>query len=399
MRILQFTTSYPVGEADPTAPFVRSIALALASLGHELHIIAPQRETGATSALNARGVTVHWVRYAPLRALNVIGHGRSLKNDMRLGWATYVALPFFAVAALVKAAQIVHRWKPEIVHSNWVLPSGLLGALVSGVAGVPHVVSLHGSDIFIARSRGAYRFIAGWVLRNAQRVIASSPYLAEQAIALGADPERAHFLPYGVDVAVFHESDAGHSAENRRIVLAVGRLVEKKGFRMLVEHAGGFLASHPQAELWIAGEGDDRATLEATISRRPAEIAGRIKLLGRIDWSSMPMLLSLASIFVMPSIRDSAGNEDGLPTVILEAMASGKAVVATDIGGASSVIKNGRTGVIVPAGDGTELARAIGALLSDPAVATRMGGAAAMEVKTRHTWDAYARAIERFYSS
>jgi glycosyltransferase involved in cell wall biosynthesis len=397
MKILQIATSYPADSADPTAPFVRSIAVALAELGHELQIIVPCRGGTAQVTTEEHGVTVHWIRYAPFQWLNIIGHGRSLENDARLRLATYLALPFFIFAALNKAARIVASWKPAIMHSHWVLPGGLLGAWIARANGVPHIVSLHGSDIYVAKSRGIYRVIARWVFANTRQVIACSPYLKAQAIALGAAPERAHFLPHGVDINLFRPGDDTERLGQTPIVLAAGRLVEKKGFRLLINHAEQFLGVNPDAELWIAGEGDDRQTLEEMIRKQPPALARRIRLLGKISWTRMPELLRRARVFVMPSIRDSHGNEDGLPTVALEAMACGCAVVATDVGGTHHIVENGRTGLTVEANRGDKLAQAIERLLSDSQLAARMGAAAATAAQTQYTWAQCARAYERLY--
>lgn len=372
------------------------MAVALAAAGHELQIIVPWRDNLPPKTADA-SVTVHWTRYAPVKGLNLIGHGRSLRNDMQLRRGVFTAIPFFLFAALAKAIPIIRRWQPEVVHSHWALPSGVVGALSAMIAGAPHVVSLHGSDLFVANSRSIFRSAARFVFRNASQVIACSQYLAEQAIALGAEASRVHFVPYGVDELRFAPADDGAGPLSAPVVLAAGRLVEKKGFRLLIEHADSFLDSHPDAELWIAGDGDQRSELEELIGKKTPAIASRIRMLGNVDWGSMPDMLRRASVFVMPSIRDSLGNQDGLPNVVLEAMSCGRTVVASDLGGISSLIEHDITGILFPAGDGTQLAREVNDLLADRAKAARLGAAAAERVRAHHTWRAYAQTIERLY--
>ena len=398
MRILQIATSYPTSETDPTAPFVRSIARALAANGHELQIIVPQRDEMPLTT-HERGITVHWTRYAPFPALNAIGHGRSLQSDTRLRRVAFAALPLFLVAASLKAAAIVRQWKPAVIHSHWVLPGGLVGAAAAKALGIPHAVNLHGSDIFVANSRAAYRSVVRWVFRNTRHVIACSSYLAGQAILLGSDPARTHFLPHGVDSAIFEICKRLPAHTESPVVLAAGRLVEKKGFRILIEHADIFLNAHPCAQLWIAGEGDDRAVLEKVIAARPRAIGERIRLLGNVEWSRMPGLLSRASVFVMPSIRDSQGNQDGLPTVVLEAMSCGVAVVTSDIGGASALIEDGVSGFVVPAGDGVRLAAVITTLLADSELRDRIGSASGDLVRSKYSWSAVAQQMERILNA
>jgi len=396
MRILQIASSYPVDETDTTAPFVRSIARALAANGHELQIIVPWREN-MPERTSEPGITVHWVSYAPMAWLNVIGHGRSLVSDTRLRLATVAALPFFLIAAWFRAAMIVRVWKPDVAHSHWVLPGGLVGAVIARLSRIPHAVNLHGSDIYIANSRRLYQSIARWVFRNTRQVFACSPYLAEKAILLGADPGRTHFLPHGVDSVNFMAREDFQRDGDTLIVLAAGRLVEKKGFRALVENAEIFLDSHPTAQLWIAGDGDDKALLEQAIASKNTSTGHRIHLLGRVPWSHMPELLRKVDVFAMPSISDSHGNQDGLPTVVLEAMSCGAAVVTSDIGGTRSVVEDGVSGIVVPSGDSIRFARAIDELLSDPSRIERISLAGSEVVRFRYAWAAVADQMEQAF--
>jgi len=397
MRILQIATSFPIDETDPTAPFVRSIARALVTQGHELQIVVPYRH-GMPATTSEPGITVHWVKYAPVGRLNVIGHGNSLKNDMSLRRAAVIAIPFFVCGAIRRAMSIAHTWRPTVIHSQWLLPSGLIGALVAKVAGIPHIVSLLGSDVYVARMRREFRAAARWVCRNSAHVTACSNYLAAQAIQLGANPGQVHFLPLGVDPSLFRARDAATESVSAPIVLAVGRLVEKKGFEVLVNHADAFLAAHPEAELWIAGEGSNRHLLERIIAAKPGELGARIKLLGLISYSRLPDLLRLATVFVLPSIHDSKGNQDGMPAVLLEAMSCGVAAVVTDIGGARMLIEDGKTGVVVPSGDGPRLGQAIADLLSDPERRSAFGLAASSLVTSEYTWKAMATQLDHVFT-
>jgi glycosyltransferase involved in cell wall biosynthesis len=251
--------------------------------------------------------------------------------------------------------------------------------------------------MYVANARRSYQAAARWVFRSAKHVTACSNYLAERAIHLGVSRERVHFLPYGVDSTLFRARDSGTAINPFPVVLAVGRLVEKKGFRILVDCANGFLDTHPEAELWIAGEGDDRSALEEAISRKPPGLAERIKLIGRVEWPRIPELMRQASVCVVPSINDTRGNQDGLPNVVMEAMSCGAVVVATDIGGASAVIESGATGFIVPAGDGARLAEAISMVLSNIEMRDRVGAAASAMIRSRHTWHIVAEQLETMF--
>jgi glycosyltransferase involved in cell wall biosynthesis len=121
------------------------------------------------------------------------------------------------------------------------------------------------------------------------------------------------------------------------IILTAGRLVGKKGFVYLLRALPKILASIPQARLVIAGEGPERPLLEGV--SKDLGVDDRVSLVGNVPWTQVPAYLFLSDIFVVPSIHDSSGNLDGLPNVILEAMAAGRPIVATPIGGIGSRLR------------------------------------------------------------
>jgi glycosyltransferase involved in cell wall biosynthesis len=158
-----------------------------------------------------------------------------------------------------------------------------------------------------------------------------------------------------------------------------------------VEAFPAVLAGQPRARLVLGGEGP----LRDSLARQAVEqgIESRVTFAGRVPWDKVPALLAAADIFVLPSVRDESGNVDGLPTVLLEAMSSGSAVVASDIGGVSLVIENGRTGLCVPPGDVQALAGAILSLAREPEKGRELGRAARQAVVERFNWEDVAGQI------
>jgi glycosyltransferase involved in cell wall biosynthesis len=176
----------------------------------------------------------------------------------------------------------------------------------------------------------------------------------------------------------------------RLLVLAVGRLVGKKGFRHLIEAAARSRAVH----LAIAGEGDLGAEL-----RRQAEASGAsVRFAGALARDEVEAALASADVVAVPSVRDAAGNVDGLPNVLLEALASGAAVVASRIAGIPDVVTDGENGLLVPAGDATALADALDRLAADPTLRRRLGERGRQVASRRLSWSAAARAFEESYA-
>jgi len=279
------------------------------------------------------------------------------------------------------------------MHGHWVIPGGITAALAA--PSLPLVVSLHGSDVFVAERFGPAKLAARRTFRRAGFVTACSDDLARRATALGADAERMETVPYGVDIARFHPDGAVRAARRADLnvgdrvplCVAAGRLVRKKGFEYLIDA----LADVPGAVLAIAGEG----TLAGELWQRAqtAGVSDRIRFLGNQSQDRVGEYFAAADVICAPSVRDDSGNVDGLPNVVLEAMASATPLVTTSAGGIGAVIEDGRTGVVVPERDSRAIAAAMRRILENPLVGREIGASARAVVRRSYGWD---RAAERF---
>ncbi len=211
-------------------------------------------------------------------------------------------------------------------------------------------------------------------------------------------------MPYGVDADRFRP-DAAVRAEVRAslgigestpMVFAAGRFVRKKGFEYLID-AIARLASRA-LRCGIARDAGDgrrwRPARRVRIARaRDAGIAERVRFIGLLSQDAVARYFAAADVIAAPSVRDDSGNVDGLPNVVLEALASATPLVATPAGGIASAVDHDRTGVLVPERDSEALAAAIAALLESPSRRRMLGDAARADVIARFGW---ARAAERF---
>jgi glycosyltransferase involved in cell wall biosynthesis len=172
------------------------------------------------------------------------------------------------------------------------------------------------------------------------------------------------------------------------LVFTAGRLVRKKGFEYLID-AAMKLTDIEGLQLAIAGDGDLRQELE----QRAGPLGNHIRFLGAISQDEIARLCAAADIVAVPSVRDDAGNVDGLPNFALEALASGTPVVATRAGGLPQAIRDNVTGRLVDERDADGLAHVIRDLFQHPAERGRLGFAARADVTMRFSW---ARVAERF---
>lgn len=393
------SSSYPRYAGDGIGSFVRSLARALVDSGREVHVVAPYDPSVAD--MDHGGVCVHRFRYAPCDALCLVGHGRSLKGDVRMRWIVPLLMPGFVIAATVRALSLHRSERSDLIHGHWAVPGGAIAAVVAWLTGLPLVISLHGSDVYVAEGNRVYAAVARAAFRRAAHVTASSEDLRDRAALLGLDRARSSVIPYGVDADRYAAGQGTHVRDrlgippDALVIGALGRLVHKKGFGHLLSAMQGVLGAVPEAYCVIGGEGDLRDDLTAQVDR--LGVSGRVLFAGHVDWRDTPGYYAMCDVVVVPSVVDARGNVDGLPNVLLEAMASGTAVVASRVGGIPEVVTDGEDGLLVTPGDANALVGALISLLGDPALRMRLGERARQRISAGYAWRDVVRSFEVVY--
>jgi glycosyltransferase involved in cell wall biosynthesis len=330
-----------------------------------------------------------------------MGHARALIGDMHFRRGVFLLLPLFLIAEFWTTLWVAVRQKADIIYVHWVLPNGLAGALVALILRIPLALSLHGSDIFVAQRHWTFRRVTRWIFKQAVVITACSEYLRASAIRLGAHPEKVHLITWGADPARFHPRvtplDRGKFGleSSDRVIVALGRIVPKKGFDVLVQALPSITRSCERVHLIIGGDGIQRDEL-LQIAKR-AGVEHLFHLPGQIPWNEVPAFLAMADVIVVPSVQDASGNLDGLPTVLLEAMALGKPVVATKVGGIELVVRDGENGLLSPPGDPDALSAAIILLLKNEILRSQLGQSARKSVESRFNWYAVALKLEALF--
>ncbi len=399
--VVMATTSYPRFSGDGVGSFIEPIAHGIAARGHDVHIVAPWHPLIRRPDHEGR-VRFHFFRYAPLKRLSLFGYAASLKADVTLRPTTYLVTPFALVAWWRCLRHVVRRYRPSIIHAHWVVPGGFLAA--ASRTNLPIVISLHGSDVFVAEANPAARQAARYAFRRASWVTACSDDLRRRAVTIGAIADRTEVVPYGVDTDRF-KPDLAVRARVRQaqgitdaipVVVAAGRLVRKKGFEYLIDAIAQLKPRWPTLTVWLAGSGDLEPELRQRVISR--DVADRVTFLGGVPQDEIGSLLAAADIVIVPSVHDDAGNVDGLPNILLEALASGTPVVATPAGGITTVARNDQTARIVPERDPDAIAIAIEEFLNNPKLRAQLGAAARTQMCGTHTWEQMAKRFEETYA-
>ena len=364
-------SSYPKFRGDGTAPFVEEIARGVARAGHAVDVVLPRHPDLVTDG-RSDGLALRLIPFwaGPARRY-AWGYASSMQADRALRPKAVALAPLVLASALHALTRELSSRRYDLVHVHWMLPNGPVAAIAAKRVRLPLVVSLHGSDVFVAERHGALRPLARWVLRSASWCVACSRDLAMRAVALDGPSLACEVIPYGVDATAFgNGGDPGkwrhhaRAADGEFLVAGLGRLVAKKGFSHLLRAVGKLRREGVPIRLALGGIGDLAAALAAEAEREGS--AEAVHLVGNVPHDEVGAFLRAADAVVVPSVRDERGNVDGLPNVLLEALAAGRPIVATRIGGIPDVIDEGRNGILVEPGDANALAAALRRLWSSP---------------------------------
>jgi glycosyltransferase involved in cell wall biosynthesis len=400
LRIAVVAHSFPRFPGDTHGPFVQRLSEALAGRGHRVTALVPFDP--ALAGDPASPVEVRSFRYAWPDRLHLLGYSRTMRRDLGLKLGAWLLSPLYFAAGERALARLVRGERIDLVHAHWILPNGFLAARVAAATGVRYAVTLHGSDVFMAERNPLFRAMARRALAGAAYVTSCSADLAARLLALGGGEHtgKVHLVANGTDPAPPPRPEAVAALRARLgvpagapLVAAVGRMVDKKGFRYLLEAVPAVRARVPEARFVLGGGGPLLAPL-AEQARR-AGLGEAVVFAGPLAHGEVLALVAAADLFAMPSVVDPKGNVDGLPIVVLEAMAAARPVVATAVSGLPLAVADGETGLLVPERDPAALAAALADLLADPERARRLGEAGRRRVRDELNWDAVAAIHDR----
>jgi glycosyltransferase involved in cell wall biosynthesis len=379
MNVLFLTHSFPRSEGDAAGSFILRLAVALRGEGINVHVVAPAAP-GLPASEVIKGVTVERFRYAP-RRYEKLAYTGNMAGDVASSWTAKFALVGFLGSDFVHAVRARRSLEPQLVHAHWWFPNGVVGTWVGGLARIPLVTTLHGTDVRLARTVGVAKPLFAHVLKHSAAVTTVSSWLKEETEALvpGVHPTVAP-MPVATDLF-----SPGTSRDGRRL-LFVGRLMPQKG----VEHLLHALARmKTEASLDIVGDGPSALQLEQLA--RELGVTARIRWHGQLSQSDLPALYQRAAAVVVPSV------DEGLGLVAVEALLCETPVVAFDSGGLRDVIQHDKTGLLVKSGDRAALASALDDLLASDGRASDLGRAGRLYALSAFAPESVARRYAGIY--
>lgn len=365
LKLLVLSSTYPRWRGDHEPGFVHELSRRLTK-DFDVIVICPHAP-GAASRELLDGVDVRRYRYAPAALETLVQNGGIVNNLARSRWK-WLLVPGFLIAQAVVTWRCLRRDRPDAVHGHWLIPQGLLLAMLSLLMPrmPPFLLTSHGADLFSLRGFLADR-ARHWVTGRASAITVVGSAMQQQLLRTGVDPAKVSVQPMGVDLQErFTPADVPRSPDE---LLFVGRLVEKKGLRHLLDALPLVRSWRPSVFLTIVGFGPEEPQLRLQVER--LGLQAHVRFVGAVAQDELPMLYRRAAVFVAPFVEARSGDQEGLGLVVLEAAACACPVVMSSLPSNPTLLSAFPEFQATPPGDPQALADAIRRQLERPELPPR----------------------------
>jgi glycosyltransferase involved in cell wall biosynthesis len=395
MRICMVATSFPRHVGDFAGSFVFELSRALVQQGIEVSVLCPHDQT-TSSKETLDGVQITRFEYIWPRHAQRLCYGPGMPDNIRHGTFS-VRFQLIPYVFMVTLRTFLHR-NVDLFHVHWPLPNGFGAYMANLLRRKPFVTTSYGGEVYLAR-----HLKTDWLLRSlmkrSQAIVAISQATGEALSKSMAARTEVKVIPFGVNIDTFQplKPMLAQRQDGLFRILAVGRLVERKGFEYLVAAMPSVLSCCPDVLLRIVGGGPLESSLAAQIER--AGLSRAVKLLGVVPNDQLAVLYRESDVVVLPAVIDAQGNTEGQGLVLLEAMASRTPVIASNVGGIPDMIQPGQNGLLVQPRQSNELSSAIVRLIEDEELRLRIAENGYRMTTECYAWSQIAERYIEVYST
>ena len=380
-NLLVVTSTFPRWEGDKEPPFVFELCRQLKA-HYDIYVLAPHAPGSATEEQLA-GLNVTRFRYFLSPWENLAYQGGILERLKQNSWR-YGLVPFFVLAEFFALIRLQSRHQVDLIHAHWLFPQGLIAVLACMFMKSPSplLCTSHGGDLYGLKGV-LFNRVNRFVLTHSSEVSVVSRAMRKEVIRLVNGYAKLRVIPMGVDLQNQFVPPPGRPEKGS--LLFVGRLVQKKGVRYLIEAIPHILKKHPYIKLRIAGDGPEKPALMRQVSELRAD--NRVQFLGAVENRSLPALYQSSDVVIFPSVIADDGDQEGFGLVLVEALGCECAVVVTDLPAMQDIITDGKTGLVVAQKNVQEIAEKVAYLLDNPSLGRSLGKKGRQYVLERYDWD------------
>lgn len=379
--ILVLTSTFPRWKNDTEPAFIYELC---ERLGHSFKIIvlAPDAP-GAKSHEFLNGVEVYRYKYF-FKKFQKIAYQGGILSNLNRNKINYLMLPIFFISQALFIIKLLRRYKVSLIHAHWVLPQAFISVIIRLFFSIriPVLCTLHGGDLF-AKNNVVVSGIMAWTLKKCEHITVVSNAMVDEIVNLGVDRNRISVLSMGVDLLnLFLPRDK--CVRDSSTILFVGRLVEKKGVKYLLEALKLVLSRNSQVRLVVIGDGPERKHLESLSVE--LGIKKNVEFAGSLVHNELAGYYQTATLAVFPFVVADSGDQEGLGLVVVEAMGCMCPVIVSELSVVEDIINDGENGVLVKPGDTKAIAEKILYILNNREISEEMGIKGRQSVLSKYDW-------------
>lgn len=385
MKVLFVATAYPRFKGDVITPWLVELIMKLKQEGIDVSVFTSSYRGLRTHVLD--GVKVYRFRYC-LKRFERFTHEETAVDRVTRGISNVFLSMLYLIFGAWAMIRLSRHERFDVIHTHWPFPHVIFGILGKKVGHARLFNSFYGVEIRWLKKKFPFMLKPFSVLMSKSDVVtAISTHTANELNGIVEMP--IEIIPFSAAMAERH----GRTTETKDIIF-VGRLVERKGVKYLIEAFSQVAGSIPH-RLVIVGDGPERAQLEARVIRLGIE--NRVRFTGTISDDELKQYYQSCSFFVLPAVYDRKGDTEGLGVVLLEAMSYEKAVIASNVGGITDIVVDQENGLLVPPADAVALAQAIEKMARSRQLRKTLGRAARKTVDEKFNWDKIVRKLIELY--
>jgi glycosyltransferase involved in cell wall biosynthesis len=401
VRILTMATTFPRWEGDSEATFVKDLCDSLVEQGHEQYVLVPHSK-GILKHEKVGSLDITRFVYFLPHSFENLAYGGMLPNIKKDPKRALLA-PFLFISEFMGASRLCRKHDIDVIHSHWAIPSGFVGALLRKFTGRKHIMTIHAADIFALEKLPIGRAFINFIVKNTDCITVVSTHGRDFLLKL-VSPKyvsmvqgKTTILSMGTHTKNFikrksrAETMKGLGLKEGFNILFLGRLAEKKGAEFLILALRPLLLHRKNINLIIVGDGPLRERLEMLATK--LNINHYIRFEGYKSGDEKYRYFTVADVMVVPSIVTKEGDTEGLPVTIMEGMAAGIPVIATDVGGTRDILHDNINGILIEEKKPEQIADAIIRLMEDDKLRKRLSEGALLTGK-QYDW----KSISKGYS-
>jgi len=395
-KILIITTAFPRWKNDTYPSFVYELAKTL-SKKLIVHTLSPHYSKAKFLEKEGDLITKRFRYFWSIKqqklAYNILPNIK--ENNLLI-----FQIPFFILAYLYNSIKIIKKEGIKTVNSQWIIPSGIIGAILKKLYGIKHICTIHAGGITMLDKLPFKRKLADFIVKNTDTFMIVSSHgkkLLLNSVSKKLKKEtdkKIKIVSMGVYTKEYNylknkkELRAKNKIKANKVLLFIGRLTEKKGVAYLIKTMPEIIKKDKGIELLILGDGPFKQNLMKLT--KDLNLTKNIRFLGYIVGNKKNEYLSLSDMLIVPSIVAKSGDTEGLPVVIMEALASGLPIIATDVGGIKDAVITNKNGFLIKQKNSKEIIDNVNELLKNPNLMKKFSNTS-LEMSKKYDWEIIAK--------